>query len=281
MITVINTGQSYNVTFTFKNNSATNIAKNVLATITVGTGLTLNSITSTIGASGPGSNEYTLGNVPPNVSEKIVANLTVDDQLGDLSIVVNLTLDNPDPDLVNNTITTDLIQSLNGILCSDFAMCVPTFTAKSLASDFVLDGLNTAATIVPDLSEIPVEAGKIYKIKVFGVAFNSNDLNQGFSLQLVEADGADGIWAGLGLGQLRSTSFTDITNKLVETDDVNRGLYTDTVDVLDQDVSLTIDASFVCTNSGTLDLWFGSGLGTAEVTLKAGATIFIDGYDPA
>ena len=122
MITVINNGGSYSISFPYRNNSS-NIAVNVLATVTVGAGLTLDSITSGIGASGPGSNEYSLGNLTPNYGSDLVVNVTVTDQTANLDVTVDITSDNSDTNVSNNSKTKNLLNEVNGILCEDINSC--------------------------------------------------------------------------------------------------------------------------------------------------------------
>jgi len=128
-MTIISAGNSYNISFIYNNLSTDVIAKNVIGTVSLSAGLTLNSIISVVGAPGPNPDQYTIGNSLPNAQHEIIVNVTVVTESQNLDVTLDIATDNPETTLVDNSNTKNLVTELNGILCSDISGCGGTGVA--------------------------------------------------------------------------------------------------------------------------------------------------------
>ena len=119
---IIRVGSDYNISFVY-NGDATKIAQNVLATASVGSELTINSISSSTGAQGSTVAEYSLGNTFPGSTHILIVNVTVNTEQLSLPVTLEITTDSSENILGNNSITKNLIDEVGGILCSDIGNC--------------------------------------------------------------------------------------------------------------------------------------------------------------
>ena len=139
---IIRVGNNYNISFIYKGD-LTRVAKNVIATASVGTELTINSITSSTGAQGGTATEYSLGNTFPGSTYVLVVNVTVNNELQNLPVTLDISTDSAEIELENNSLTKNLVDEINGILCSDIGNCAN-------ASDSLGDHLATQALDMDD-----------------------------------------------------------------------------------------------------------------------------------
>ena len=119
---IIKVGNSYNISFIYRGD-ANSIAENVVATATVGSELTINSITSSTGVQGSTVGEFLLGNTIPNSTHVLVVNLTVNTEQQDLPVTLSIATDSSETELGNNSLTKNLVDELDGILCSEIGDC--------------------------------------------------------------------------------------------------------------------------------------------------------------
>jgi hypothetical protein len=150
---IITAGNAYETVFQVNNNSQDVIAQNVVATVTLPAGLTLNSIVSDQGAAGPGANDYTLGNVLPNGAHVLTLNVTVDTLADALPITLDVTTDSPDTDLDNNQLIKDLVEELNAITCLDIFGCTGDNSKIEIPNTYFVDKTNPIDIEVQEWAE--------------------------------------------------------------------------------------------------------------------------------
>ncbi len=119
---IIRVGSDYNISFVY-NGDANKIAQNVVVTASVGSELTINSISSSTGSQGSTVSEYVLGNTFPGSTHILIVNLTVNTEQLNLPVTLEVSTDSSETILGNNSITKNLIDEVGGILCSDIGNC--------------------------------------------------------------------------------------------------------------------------------------------------------------
>ena len=146
---IIRVGSDYNISFVY-NGDATKIAQNVVATASVGSELTVNSIVSSTGSQGSTVAEYVLGNTFPGSTHILIVNVTVNTEQLNLPVTLDIATDSSETELGNNSITKNLVDEIGGILCSDIGNCANAGNEDSLGDHLATQALDMDDNFIQD-----------------------------------------------------------------------------------------------------------------------------------
>ena len=146
---IIRVGSDYNISFVY-NGDATKIAQNVVATASVGSELTVNSIVSSTGSQGSTVAEYVLGNTFPGSTHILIVNVTVNTEQLNLPVTLDIATDSSETELGNNSITKNLVDEIGGILCSDIGNCSNAGNEDSLGDHLATQALDMDDNFIQD-----------------------------------------------------------------------------------------------------------------------------------